>query len=56
MVNAAGPAQHLMTIEGELRAPVATAQLVRFQFPSPLDNVLHDEDRYRLDLCLTPRP
>ena len=56
MVNAARPAQHLMTIEHELRAPVATAQLVRFQFPRPVDNVLHDRDRYRLDLCLTPRP
>ena len=56
MVNAAAAAEHLMTIEGELRAPVATAQLVHFQFPSPIENILHDKESYRLDLCLTPRP
>lgn len=56
MGNAAAPAGHLMTIEGELRAPVATAQLVQFQFPTPIDSILHDKERYRVDLCLTPRP
>jgi AraC family transcriptional regulator len=53
---AAGPAEHVMLVESELRAPVATAQLVRFQFPKPIDSVLRDEQQYRLDLCLTPRP
>lgn len=45
----------VMTIEAELRVPVATAQLVRFHFAEPADN-LFCEDRYQLDLCLTPRP
>lgn len=46
---------NVMTIEAELRVPVATAQLVRFHFPEPADNVFC-QDRYQLDLCLTPRP
>jgi AraC family transcriptional regulator len=47
----------LMTIEGELRVPVATAQLVRFHICEPADDILHErEDAYWLDLCLTPRP
>lgn len=45
-----------MTVEGELRAPVATAQLVRFDFPEPIETVMHDAGTYRVDLCLTPRP
>lgn len=46
----------LMTIEGELRVPVATAQLVRFNFPEPIETIMHDTGAYRVDLCLTPRP
>jgi AraC family transcriptional regulator len=47
----------LMTIEGELRVPGATAQLVRFHISEPADNILHEQDdAYWLDLCLTPRP
>ena len=45
----------VMTIEAELRVPLATAQLVRFRFAEPADN-LFCRDRYQLDLCLTPRP
>jgi len=48
-------ASDVMTIEAELRVPLATAQLVRFHFAEPADN-LFCEDRYQLDLCLTPRP
>ncbi len=50
------PVDTLMTVEGELRAPVATAQLVQFHFPEPIDSVLHDKELFRIDLCLTPRP
>ena len=46
---------NVMTIEAELRVPIATAQLVRFHFPEPADNMFC-QDRYQLDLCLTPRP
>jgi AraC family transcriptional regulator len=45
-----------MTIEGEIRAPAATAQLVQFIITEPADNVLCAEQAYWLDLCLTPRP
>jgi AraC family transcriptional regulator len=47
--------EELMTIQAELRVPVATVQLVRFHFDEPIAGVLQD-DTYRLDLCLTPRP
>jgi AraC family transcriptional regulator len=50
------PAVKMMTIEGELRGSLATAQLVRFHFPEPVESILHDNDTYRVDLCLTPRP
>jgi len=46
----------VMTVEGELRSSVATAQLVRFQFHEPIENILLDNTSYRLDQCLTPRP
>jgi len=45
-----------MTVEGEVTAPVAAARLVRFQFETPVDSTLRETERYRLDLCLTPRP
>ena len=47
---------NLMTVDGELRGSIATAQLVRFDFPEPIESVLHDNSAYRVDLCLTPRP
>jgi len=44
------------TVEAELRAPAATAQLVRLHLPEPVDRILRmDEDAYRFDLSLTPR-
>jgi AraC family transcriptional regulator len=53
VVNAAAT---LMTIDAEIRVPVATTQLVRFHMTGPADNILRDEQMYWLDLCLTPRP
>ncbi len=47
----------LMSVDAELNVPTATAQLVRFHLPDPIDNVMNeDSESYRLDLCLTPRP
>jgi AraC family transcriptional regulator len=46
----------MMTIQGELRGPLATAQLVQFHLLEPSDDILRTEDAHRLDLCLTPRP
>jgi AraC family transcriptional regulator len=45
-----------MTIEAEIRVPLATAQLARFSVTEPTDRILHQEGTYWLDLCLTPRP
>jgi AraC family transcriptional regulator len=49
-------AEQLMTLEAEVRVPVATAQLVRFHMTEPRDSIMSEIDSYRLDLCLTPRP
>jgi len=46
----------LMTIDAEVRVPVAKVQLVRFHVSEPADNILREEETYWLDLCLTPRP
>jgi AraC family transcriptional regulator len=45
-----------MRVEAELRVPVAAAQLVHYQLNEPADNLQSEDARYRLDLCLTPRP
>ncbi|MET0386897.1 MAG: helix-turn-helix transcriptional regulator [Polyangiales bacterium] len=52
------PAQseHLMTLDAEVRVPLATARLARFHVNEPADDLLRDDERYWLDLCLTPRP
>lgn len=46
------------TLEAELRVPAATAQLVQFHLPEPVEAIVRDreENGYRIDLCLTPRP
>src|SRR5262245_25999271 len=46
----------LMTVEAEMRAAAYAAQLVRFHLPEPVDYLLCEQDAYRFDLCLTPRP
>lgn len=45
-----------MTIDAEVRVPLATAQLVRFDLYGPIAGVLGGTDDYRLDLSLTGRP
>ncbi|AXQ28500.1 AraC family transcriptional regulator [Solimonas sp. K1W22B-7] len=45
-----------MTVDAEILVPAATVQLVRFDMARPADNLLRDDKRYWLDLCLTPRP
>ena len=49
------PDNGLMTIEAELRVPVATVQLVHFLFTEPISGPMREDDEYRLDLCLSPR-
>jgi len=46
----------VMTIDAEIRVPVATARLARFHMNAPADNVMRQQEDYWLDLCLTPRP
>lgn len=45
-----------MSIDAEIRAPLVTAQLVRFDVYGPAAGTLRTEDDYRVDLSLTPRP
>jgi AraC family transcriptional regulator len=49
-------AAEMMTVEAEIRVPVATAQIVCFHMTDPADNILREEESFWLDLCLTPRP
>ena len=49
-------AQAMMTVEAELKVPVATLQLVHYLFVDPVAGDLREDQDYRLDLCLTPRP
>lgn len=46
----------IATIEAELRAEVATAQIIRFDMREACEHQLRDEGTFWLDLCLTPRP
>lgn len=48
--------QPTMIIDAELRVPIATVQLARFDMPAPSDVTRFDDSAYWLDLCLTPRP
>jgi AraC family transcriptional regulator len=45
-----------MTLDAQVRTPLATAQLVCFHVTGPADHVLRAQETYWLDLCLTPRP
>ena len=49
-------AESLVTIDAEIRVPVATAQLARFHINGPADNTRREPELYWVDLCLTPRP
>ena len=50
------PEKAEMTIEAELRIPAARLQVVRYLQPEPVSGALHEDEEYRLDLSLTPRP
>jgi AraC family transcriptional regulator len=52
----AGRPQALITVDAEIRVPVAMTQLARFHVTEPADHILCEEETYWLDLCLTPRP
>jgi AraC family transcriptional regulator len=47
--------EQLRTIEGEIRVPIATAQLVRYHITDPIDLVTRRLDDYWLDLSLGTR-
>ncbi|MCB2078778.1 MAG: helix-turn-helix transcriptional regulator [Novosphingobium sp.] len=46
----------IQVVDAELAGPAVTAQLVRFNIPSPNQGVLVDRESYRINMCLTPRP
>jgi AraC family transcriptional regulator len=50
------PENGRMTIEAELRVPAATLQVVHYSFVEPISSAMREDQDYRLDLCLTPRP
>ncbi|MFT4047831.1 MAG: helix-turn-helix transcriptional regulator [Solimonas sp.] len=45
-----------MSIDAEIRVPLATVQLVRFDVFGPAAGTLRTADDYRMDFSLTPRP
>lgn len=45
-----------ITIDAELVCPAMTAQIVRFDIPSPSAATLCDPGVYQINMCLTPRP
>jgi AraC family transcriptional regulator len=50
------PENGMMTIEAELRVPAATVQVVHYLFVEPISGAMREDEDYRLDLSLTPRP
>jgi AraC family transcriptional regulator len=52
----ASPANSTADVDAELAIPALTAQLMRFHMPEPTASVHAVEDRYQLNMCLTPRP
>jgi len=44
-----------MTVDAEIRVPLATAQLVRFDVNGPTSGVVGAMDEYHVDTALTPR-
>jgi AraC family transcriptional regulator len=61
MVEQASPADGPMNnatvaVDAELSVAALVAQIVRFDIPQPTSAVHAIEDRYHLNMCLTPRP
>lgn len=44
-----------MYVEAELRTAHVIAQVVRFDIRAPASSILHDDEAYQIDMCLTPR-
>ena len=45
-----------ITVEAELSGRDIAAQIVRFDIPNPTDSLVKPDDRYQVNMCLTPRP
>ena len=50
------PPTATMRIDAELVGKAITAQIVRFDIPTPTATMHAVEDRYHVNMCLTPRP
>lgn len=49
------PSEPSMSLDAELRVPLALAQLVRFHVSEPVDDILRNNENYWLDYSFTPR-
>jgi AraC family transcriptional regulator len=45
-----------ITVDAEMIGANMSAQLVRFDIPSPTDSLVATEPHYQINMCLTPRP
>ena len=50
------PFEEMLKIDAEVRVPIGTVQLVRFNITDPIDMIMFDRDAYWLELSLQPRP
>lgn len=55
-LNPDGDLMPTVVVETELGGSAMTAQLVRFDIPTPTEAIQHDADAYLINMCLTPRP
>lgn len=46
----------MVTVEAQLSTKLAHAQLLQVDLQEPVDGIVEDDNVYRLDMCLTPRP
>ncbi|WP_236555161.1 AraC family transcriptional regulator [Novosphingobium sp. 9U] len=53
---AAAESNATVVVDAELGVPSLMAQIVRFDIPQPTSTMHAIEDRYHLNMCLTPRP
>jgi AraC family transcriptional regulator len=56
MPQAAEQSRPTIQVDAELRGSMITAQIVRFDIPSPTVAILRDPEAYHINMCLTPRP
>lgn len=56
MIGSRPPLRGHVEVEREVTLPFATTQIARFVITEADERILLNKDRYRLDMCLGPRP